>query len=76
MSHLSAGSSLEDEGDRLTADKNTRKRETFGSHGGLQGLGRNDTLKRGVGETEDDVEEVVPDSSATRSVYAARMIAQ
>jgi hypothetical protein len=48
-------------GDRLTANEHTRERETFSSHGSLQSLGRDHTLERGVGETEDDVEKVVPD---------------
>ena len=47
-------------GGRLAANEHTRERETFSSHGSLQSLGRDDTLKRGVGETEDDVEEVIP----------------
>jgi hypothetical protein len=48
-------------GGRLTANEHTRERETFSSHGSLQSLGRDHTLERGVGETEDDVEKVVPD---------------
>jgi hypothetical protein len=47
-------------GDRLTANEHTGERETFSSHGSLQSLGRNNTLERSIGETEDDVEEIVP----------------
>lgn len=50
-------------------DNDTRSSETLGAHGRFEGLGRDDTLKRRVGEGEDDVEQEV---SGKRSLSDAR----
>lgn len=48
---------LADETD--AADHETGQGETLGTGGGFEGFSRNDTLQGGIGEGEDEVEEVV-----------------